>query len=339
MNLGPLFISIESTVLSKDDTKNLNSNYVGGVILFSRNYENKTQLQELINAIKDIKSPELIVCVDQEGGRVQRFLNDFYPLPSLRTLGKLYDKSKSEGLESALLAGRIMSLELAEVNIDFSFAPVLDVDYGHSTIIGNRSFHSDPDVITELAASYIDGLKLSGMASIGKHFPGHGGVILDSHTELPVDKREMNELMNDIKPYLQLMNKHLDAIMTAHIHYPLVDGHIATFSKRWLKIILRKELGFSGLIFSDDLMMKAVNSELSMNEKINHALSAGCDFVLVCNMESQMPYLLDNLDLDINGNEMSKKIDTLRCKAINNGIIEHSFKESTLKLNHLLGSL
>lgn len=339
MNLGPLFISIDGVILSKNDRKNLNSNYVGGVILFSRNYVDKKQLKELINSIKDIKSPELIVSVDQEGGRVQRFINDFYRLPSLRTIGKLYDQSRSKGQESALLAGQIMSLELSEVGIDFSFAPVLDIDYGYSKIIGDRSFHSDPNVISELASSYIDGLKLSGMPSIGKHFPGHGGVILDSHTEMPIDDRGMNELINDIKPYVYLMNKHLDAIMTAHIHYPLIDESITTFSKYWLKTTLRQELGFNGLIFSDDLMMKAVNTELNMDEKINHALSAGCDFVLVCNMELQMSDLLDNLDLNINESEMSAKIDTLRCKAINKGMIKHSFRELTLKLNHLLDSL
>jgi beta-N-acetylhexosaminidase len=156
---------------------------------------------------------------------------------------------------------------------------------------------------------------------------------------MPIDDRGMNELINDIKPYVYLMNKHLDAIMTAHIHYPLIDESITTFSKHWLKTILRQELGFNGLIFSDDLMMKAVNTELNMDEKINHALSAGCDFVLVCNMESQMSDLLDDLDLNINESEMSAKINTLRCKSINKGMIKHSFRELTLKLNHLLDSL
>mgnify|MGYP000480270683 CR=1 FL=1 len=197
----------------------------------------------------------------------------------------------------------------------------------------------ESNVISKLASSYIDGLKSSGMSSIGKHFPGHGGVILDSHIEMPIDDRGMNELINDIKPYVYLMNKHLDAIMTAHIHYPLIDESITTFSKHWLKTILRQELGFNGLIFSDDLMMKAVNTELNMDEKINHALSAECDFVLVCNMESQMSDLLDDLDLNINESEMSAKINTLRCKSINKGMIKHSFRELTLKLNHLLDSL
>ena len=315
MKLGPLFISIEGLILTKNDRKNLSSDNVGGVILFSRNYENKKQLKELINDIKNIKSPELIISVDQEGGRIQRFENEFSSLPSLGSIGEMYEDSFPKALECAFLAGGVMAIELSECGVDFSFAPVLDIDHGCSEIIGDRSFHSDYKVVSILAEAYVLGTKTQGMISVGKHFPGHGGVVLDSHEEMPIDERSIEDLNNDLGPYRFLSETHLNAIMTAHIQYPNIDENIVTFSEYWLKTILREELGFRGLVFSDDLMMKAIDEKLSIEQKIHKAIFAGCDFILICNVEStDMSILLENLELDYDNVAMGKKYDALRCK-------------------------
>ncbi len=282
MILGPIIVSIEGKKLSEDDRHTLQHDLIGGVILFSENYEDREQLMELVRSIKKVKSPELIVCVDQEGGRVQRFRQGFYKLPSFNELGKIYDRTKEEGLRASFLAAQVTALELMDVGIDFSFSPVIDIDHGLSDIIGDRSFHSIPEIVTELSDSYINGLKSIGMKAVVKHFPGHGGVTLDSHIDKPIDERFLDDLDNDLMPFQSLFKKDVSAIMTAHICFPNIDSSMVTFSEYWLSDLLRQKFQFQGLVFSDDLSMGATEEIGLMEERINLALSSGCDVVICC---------------------------------------------------------
>ena len=244
MILGPIIASIEGKKLSEDDRHTLQHDLIGGVILFSENYEDREQLMELVRSIKKVKSPELIVCVDQEGGRVQRFRQGFYKLPSFNELGKIYDRTKEEGLRASFLAAQVNALELMDVGIDFSFSPVIDIDHGLSDIIGDRSFHWIPEIVTELSDSYINGLKSIGMKAVVKHFPGHGGVTLDSHIDKPIDERALDDLDNDLMPFQSLFNKDVSAIMTAHICFPSIDSSMVTFSEYWLYDLLIQKFQF-----------------------------------------------------------------------------------------------
>ena len=233
MPLGPIFVSVEGKTLTPGDQKILSHDLVGGVVLFSRNYENKDQLRLLIKSIKSLRSPDLLISVDQEGGRIQRFISGFYPIPSMRSLGNLYDQSCKDGMQATCIAAEILGLELLEVGVDFSFAPVLDIDHGVSEVIGSRSFHSDPKVVDCLGEQFYEGLQKAGMNCVAKHFPGHGGVREDSHQKTPVDNREMKAIIEDLQPYKTLIKRGLSGIMTAHVRYPLVDDQIATFSHYW----------------------------------------------------------------------------------------------------------
>ena len=296
MPLGPIFVSVEGKTLTPGDQKILSHNLVGGVVLFSRNYENKDQLKLLIKSIKSLKSPDLLVAVDQEGGRVQRFISGFYPIPSMRSLGNLYDQSCENGMQATCIAAEILGLELLEVGVDFSFAPVLDIDHGVSEVIGSRSFHSDPKVVDCLGEQFYEGLQKAGMNCVAKHFPGHGGVREDSHQKTPVDNREMKAIIEDLQPYKTLIKRGLSGIMTAHVRYPLVDDQIATFSHYWLRKCLQKELHFNGIIFSDDLMMKSTDFITSTPKKALLSFAAGCDFVLICNSQETVNQCLSELD-------------------------------------------
>mgnify|MGYP003314065668 FL=1 len=233
--LGPIITSIPNTELSLNDRELLKDPFIGGVILFSENFIDKQQLKDLVQSIKEIKSPELLVFVDQEGGRIQRFKNDFFRLPSHRDLGKIYDQNTDNGIRSAELTGFIMAAELLAEGVDLSFSPVVDIDYGISRVISDRSFHSDPYAVSEMAKSFMKGMKDSGMKAVAKHFPGHGSVALDSHTDQPVDPRSFDEIEKDIKPYIELIANDLNGIMTAHIIYTSIDNKISTFSSKWLK--------------------------------------------------------------------------------------------------------
>ena len=295
MPLGPIFVSIDGKELTLEDKKILSHDLVGGVVLFSRNYENKDQLRFLIKSIKLLKYPNLLVSVDQEGGRIQRFMSGFYPIPSMRSLGDLYDQSSEEGMKATSIAAEILGLELAEVGVDFSFAPVLDIDHGVSAVIGSRSFHYDPKVVNCLSEHFYDGMQKAGMHCVAKHFPGHGGVSGDSHQKTLSDNRTMKPIIDDLQPYKTLIKRGLSGIMTAHVCYPLIDDQIATFSHYWLQDYLRKQLHFNGIIFSDDLMMKGTDLIASTPKKALLSLTAGCDIVLICNSPEAVHECLSEL--------------------------------------------
>ena len=279
---GALMVSIEGTELNTADESLLGRQSVGGLILFSRNYQSKSQASKLIQAVRRI-NPNILIAVDQEGGRVQRFREGFLSLPALARLGALYREDRSAGLAAAEECGWAMAAELVALGVDFSFAPVLDVYSETSRVIGDRAFSPNPAGLSELALSYVKGMNSAGMAATGKHFPGHGTVDADSHVELPIDRRSLEEITaHDLIPFSALA-KSLGGIMPAHVLYPEVDSLCAGFSPLWLKKILRAQLKFSGVIFSDDLTMDAAHSAGSIEERADLALLAGCDMVLVCN--------------------------------------------------------
>ena len=272
-------ISIEGMTLSSSDKDLIRNRHVGGIILFTRNFHSQPQIEELCSEIKNIKN-NIIIAVDQEGGRVQRFNGEYTQLPSMQVLGD-YCISNNDNSFAADV-GWLMSLELIASGVDISFAPVLDVDRNTSSIIGNRSFSNKPQNVVDIASHFIQGMSEAGMKATGKHFPGHGGIKEDSHIAEPIDIRSHNELMDtDLKPFIELKDK-LSAVMTAHITYPDIDNVCVSFSKIWLKNVLQNNIGFNGVIFSDDLTMKGAGNT-GMDEKAIKALNAGCDMVLVCN--------------------------------------------------------
>ena len=299
--LGPLIVDVEGLELTDVDIDILSHPMVGGVILFARNYSDKDQVTGLIKQIKSLRTPELIVCVDQEGGRVQRFKRDFTQLPPLHTLGCLYDQNAQQGIQAAYDLARLMATELKPTGVDFSFAPVIDLFDSSSEIIANRAFHHEPHVIAELARSYIKGLHDSGMIAIGKHFPGHGGVLEDSHLCLPQDQRCYQDLTNkDLIPYQQLIDHGMDAVMTAHVLFKQIDPLPSGFSDFWLKTALRQQLGFKGIIFTDDLSMQGAVELGSVVDRTHMALNAGADIALICNDRPAVEQVLsDNSLLDL----------------------------------------
>ena len=281
--LGPLMVDVGGLDLTDDDIELLALPAVGAVILFSRNFESRPQVAPLINRIKSIRNPALLIAVDQEGGRVQRFRKGFSALPAALDFGRMYDHDPDQALAMCLDTGKLMARELIEVGVDFSFAPVLDCANINSSVIGDRGFHHHPKVISELAGAFINGMNTAGMAAIGKHFPGHGGVIEDSHAELPVDSRTMQELEGcDLIPWQNLAGR-LEGIMTAHVHFPNIDPELPTYSPFWIQSILRKHLGFRGVVFSDDLSMKGAEGAGAPLQRTQRALQAGCDMALICN--------------------------------------------------------
>lgn len=283
--------------LSSEDRERLLHPAAGGIILFAENFESITQVTKLVEEIKSVRDPALIVAVDQEGGRVQRFKRGFATLPPARAYGAAFDESMNLGRDLAWVGGWAMASELRSVGIDISFAPVLDVDLADSSVIGDRSFHSDPSAVTVLAGSFIDGMSHAGMAATGKHFPGHGGVTADSHEELPVEKRDQKMLeLCDLRPFGSLIRtQRLAAVMTAHVQYECVDENVPTFSSKWLKDELRNRMGFEGIVFSDDLNMKGAASAGSPAERASAALTAGCDVPLICRNKSAADEILDHV--------------------------------------------
>ena len=297
MSLGPIMLDLDSIEMSPEEREILQNPLVGGVILFTRNFSSVEQLTHLVNEIHQLREPRLLVAVDHEGGRVQRFRDGFTSLPAVGHFGDIYKNNKKRAHLLSETAGWMMAAELRAVGIDFSFAPVLDVDYGMSKVIGDRAFHHDGHIIVELAHAYTKGMHDAGMAATGKHFPGHGAVTADSHVDIPVDDREYNEIYaHDILPFKRMIQNGMAAIMPAHVIYPKVDKLPAGFSEIWLKDILRKRLAFQGVIFSDDLDMKgaSVIGEKYV-DRAEKALSAGCDMVLVCNNREGALNVLDNL--------------------------------------------
>lgn len=285
MSLGPIMLDIDGVELSAEDKEVLQHPLVGGVILFTRNYQSMAQLESLVKAIHALRSPRLLVAVDHEGGRVQRFREGFSHIPAMARFGEVYEKDQNKARSLSELCGWVMAIELRAVDIDFSFAPVLDLDYGVSSVIGDRAFHSQPEVVADLTHAFIRGMHEAGMAATGKHFPGHGAIEADSHVAMPVDHRPYDEIYaRDIAPFRALIKKDLAAIMPAHVIYDEVDPKPAGFSAFWLKEVLRRRLNFQGVIFSDDLDMKGA-SVVGENyaERARAALGAGCDMALVCN--------------------------------------------------------
>lgn len=296
MSLGPVMLDVAGTTLTAADRQRLQHPQVGGVILFSRNYQNPQQLGQLIAQIHELRSPRLLVAVDQEGGRVQRFRDGFTRLPAVAELGKIYARDAARARHLATETGWLMAAELRALGIDLSFAPVLDIDYGVCPVIGDRAFHRQPEVIAELAHAYQKGMQRAGMQAVGKHFPGHGGVREDSHLELPTDARPLSDLqMDDMLPYARLIQQGLAGIMASHVVYSAVDEQPAGFSRYWLQVQLRGELAFQGVIFSDDLSMQAAACVGDHAQRAQAALSAGCDMILVCNRADAADQVLDSL--------------------------------------------
>lgn len=297
---GPVMVDVAGYTLTKQEKKRLRHPLVGGVILFARNFENRRQLTELTRQIHKARKERLLILVDHEGGRVQRFREDgFTALPAMRELGALWDRDPLNAMRLATEAGYVLAAELRACGVDMSFTPVLDLDYGVSKVIGNRAFHHDPRVVAMLSRALIQGLALAGMSACGKHFPGHGFVGADSHHEIPVDPRTLDEILkNDGAPYAWLGDAVLPSVMPAHVIYPKVDKHPAGFSKRWVQDILRKRLGYDGVVFSDDLTMEGASVAGDILDRANAALGAGCDMVLVCNRPDLADELLSRLKFE-----------------------------------------
>ncbi len=297
MSLGPLMLDIAGETLSDEDRDILQHPLVGGVILFSRNYASIEQLHELVLTIHALRTPQLLVTVDHEGGRVQRFHEGFTRLPAVAHFGRIHDKEPQKARKLARTAGWLMAVELRAQDIDFSFAPVLDVDHGLSEIIGDRAFHHDPTVVIKLAHAYVEGMHEAGMAATGKHFPGHGGVEADSHLAIPVDNREYNDIYaKDVLVFKRMIHHGLAAVMPAHVIYEKIDPQPAGFSPFWLREVLRTRLGFQGVIFSDDLSMEGANiAGRCYADRAHAALDAGCDMVLICNNRTGLIEVIESL--------------------------------------------
>lgn len=290
-------IDVAGTTLTQEDRQRLQHPLVGGIILFARNFESAQQLSQLTDDIHALRSPRLIIAVDHEGGRVQRFQQGFTRIPAMRKLGLVWDHDRQKASRMARSLGFVLASELLAHGVDLSFTPVLDVDYGNSSVIGDRAFHHQADAIAELAAALVQGLREAGMGAVGKHFPGHGHVRADSHHEVPVDDRSYSEIRNDdLVPFAGLVRAGMGAIMPAHVIYPKVDANPAGFSEKWLKQILRGELGFDGVIFSDDLSMEGASVAGGVLSRAKAALQAGCDMVLVCNNPQSADELLATLN-------------------------------------------
>ena len=293
MSLGPLMVDIAGTELDAEEREVLAHPLIGSVLLFSRNYRSREQLTALVEAIRVLRSPSLLVAVDHEGGRVQRFREQFTRLPAARILGRCFDSDRREGLALAQTAGWLMATELRSVGIDFSFAPCVDLDFGVSEVIGDRALHRDAEVVGSLAVAYMAGMREAGMAATAKHFPGHGAVTADSHVALPVDRRTFADLEADLRPYRLLIANLLPAVMAAHVVYPEIDALPASLSHRWLSALLRGSLGFHGCIFADDLTMAGAASFGDVLARARMAAVAGCDVLPICNDRKAVHAVLD----------------------------------------------
>jgi beta-N-acetylhexosaminidase len=292
-------VDVAGLELTPEDREVLRHPLVGSVILFTRNYASSEQLSRLVAAIHAVRTPALIVAVDQEGGRVQRFRPEFSLLPAPRRIGHTWDLDAKQGLALARSMGWLMAAELRAHGVDLSFAPCVDLDYGVSEVIGDRAFHSKPAAVAELALAYVAGMKDAGMAATAKHFPGHGAVIADSHKSLPVDRRGWHELGDDLLPYRRLVANGLPGVMVAHVLFPAVAPEPASLSRRWVQNALREELRFEGAVFTDDLSMGGAAEYGDIVARATAALDAGCDVLPVCNDRASVVKLLDGLSHEI----------------------------------------
>jgi beta-N-acetylhexosaminidase len=299
VTLGPLMVDVAGLELTPEDREVLRHPLVGSVILFTRNYANSAQLAKLVADIHAVRQPALIVAVDQEGGRVQRFRPEFSRLPPPRRIGHEFDLDHKAGLTLARSMGWLMAAELRAHGVDLSFAPCVDLDYGVSEVIGDRAFHAKPDAVAQLALAYMAGMKDAGMAATAKHFPGHGAVVADSHQSLPVDRRDWNGISDDVLPYRRLIANGLPGVMVAHVLFPAVDPAPASLSRRWIQNALREELRFEGAVFTDDLSMGGAAEFGDIVARATAALDAGCDVLPVCNDRPSVAKLLDELDYEI----------------------------------------
>lgn len=295
MTLGPLMVDVAGTSLTGEDRRVLAHPLVGAVILFTRNYESLEQLEALVRDIRSVRRPPLLVTVDHEGGRVQRFRSGFTPLPPQRTIGHAWDLDPEAGRRLAWQCGWLLAAELRAVGIDLSFTPCVDLDHGVSEVIGDRAYHRDPEVVATLATACMLGMRAAGMAACAKHFPGHGAVVADSHKSLPVDRRPIAALEEELLPYRRLVANGLTATMVAHVLFPEVDDAPAGFSRRWVQDELRGRLGFAGAVFSDDLSMGGAAFAGSVPERARRALAAGCDILSICNDRAAVLATLDEL--------------------------------------------
>lgn len=295
--ISPLIVDVEGTELTQDDKRRIRSVLCGGVILFSRNYRDRDQLIRLIKEIRSVKTDELLICVDQEGGRVQRFKRQFTILPALARIGDIWDRNRDQAIRVANKIGIILGAELKSVDVDLTFAPVLDLNQVNQSVIGDRAFHSRSEVVTELARAFVNGLCDTGMLGVGKHFPGHGGVSEDTHHNNAIDLRSLEEISQiDLMPFADLSSE-LFGVMPSHVIYSSLDSRSACFSEYWLKDVLRKSIGFKGYVFSDDLSMNAARAIPNVVDRVSAALDAGCDYALVCNSPEELDLLLSEESL------------------------------------------
>lgn len=297
MSIGPLMIDLEGCEISAEERECLQHPAVGGVILFTRNYINHKQLSALVDELHAIKKPRLLIAIDQEGGRVQRLREGFTEYPPMRLLGEVYDKDPPKALRLSESLAWCLASELRSIGIDFTFAPVLDLDSGVSEVIGDRAFHNNIDAVSALASKFVLGLRKGGMEAVGKHFPGHGSVCEDSHVACPVDHRYENDLwLSDIVPFQRLVEHGIAGIMSAHVVYDHVDKFPASFSNFWLTRVLREQIGFQGAIFSDDLTMQGAKAIGDIKYRVKTALQAGSDMILICNSPEDVPGAIEMLD-------------------------------------------
>jgi beta-N-acetylhexosaminidase len=316
-------VDVGGLELSADDTERLLHPQVGGVILFARNFAAPLQLIQLAHSIRELRAPQLLIAVDHEGGRVQRFRHGFTPIPAMAELGKLWDRDPAQAIAAARGCGFVIGSELQAHGVDFTFAPVLDVDYGESSVIGDRALHRDPNVIAVLAEALQAGLNAAGMTSVGKHFPGHGYVRADSHLEVPVDDRSLAEISGaDLVPFQRLARSGMGGMMPAHVIYPKVDSKPAGFSAIWLQKVLREKLGFEGLIFSDDLSMEGASTAGGVVARANAALNAGCDMVLLCNDPRAQDSLLEGLERRPVAPTLARRLERMRGRAISTAALK-----------------
>jgi beta-N-acetylhexosaminidase len=295
MTLGPLMVDVAGVALEPAEREMLAHPLVGGVILFSRNYESPEQLARLVAEIHSLRSPPLLVGVDQEGGRVQRFRDGFTRLPPMRVVGRRHATDRQAGIALARTLGWLMAAELRAAGVDLSFAPCVDLDWGISEVIGDRAFAAGAEAVGELAVAWMLGMREAGMAATAKHFPGHGRVVADSHVALPVDRRELPDLDPDLAPSRRLIANGLPAVMAAHVVFPAIDGRPASLSRPWIEGQLRGALDFRGAVFTDDLSMAGAAAFGDIVERARLALEAGGDMLLVCNDRAAVLELLDRL--------------------------------------------